>query len=205
MSSLSESTIVENATEGSAAIALAQKTWTEAEFMALSKDGGRYELVDGDVVTMSNSGLEHGEIGLLLGGRLIFYVREHKLGSAFDSSTGFRMQSGNVRSPDVGFIAKARLQGLKRPPKGFFEGAPDLAVEVLSPSNTLEEIHNKIVEYFENGTRLIWVINPQEYYVLVYHTSSPDVFLRVGDDLDGEDVVPGFSMAIAELFAEWEF
>ncbi len=186
-------------------IASEKKIWTDEEFMALPKDGGRYELVDGDLVTMSNSGLEHGEIGLLLGGRLIFYVREQKLGSAFDSSTGFRMKSGNIRSPDVGFVAKERLQGLKRPPKGFFDGAPDLAVEVLSPSNTLEEMHNKIVEYFENGTRLVWVINPQEYYVLIYHAPNPDVFLRVGDRLDGEDIVPGFSLPIAELFAEWEF
>jgi Uma2 family endonuclease len=182
-----------------------RKIWTDEEFMALPREGRRYELVDGALVVMSNSGLEHGEIGLLLGGKLIFYVREQKLGGAFDSSTGFRMKSGNIRSPDVSFISKDRLQGLKRPPKGFFEGAPDLAIEVLSPSNTLEEIHNKIVEYFANGTRLVWVINPQEYYVLVYHSPTPDGFLRVGDRLDGETIVPGFTFPIAELFAEWEF
>lgn len=186
-------------------IATEKKALTEADFIALPDDGGQYELVDGELVGVGNSGLEHGEIGLLLGGKLLLYVREHRLGSAFDSSTGFRMKSGNVRSPDVAFISKSRLQGLKRPPKGFFDGAPDLAVEVLSPNNTIEEIHDKIFEYFENQARLVWVIHPEEKFVLIYHAPSPDLLLRGADSLDGEGVVPGFSLAVAELFAEWEF
>ncbi|HBE47836.1 MAG TPA: hypothetical protein DDW76_03245, partial [Cyanobacteria bacterium UBA11369] len=93
----------------------------------------------------------------------------------------------------------------KAPARGFFQGSPDLDVEILSPKNTVEELHEKIVEYFENDTRLVWVIHPDEKYLLVYHSPKPDRFLRPQDRLDGEVVVPGFSMAVAELFEEWDF
>jgi len=173
--------------------------------MALSKDGHRYELVDGEILDMGNAGMEHGGIGSLLGGVLAIYVRQQKLGIVCDSSTGFTLKNGNKRSPDVSFVSRERLKGLKRPPRGFFQGSPDLAVEILSPSNTIEEIHDKIVEYFENDTRLVWVIHPDEKYLLVYHSPEPDRFLRSSDCLDGESVVPGFSMAVSELFEEWDF
>ncbi|MGB3493501.1 MAG: Uma2 family endonuclease [Elainellaceae cyanobacterium] len=181
------------------------KIWTDEEFMALSNDGQRYELVDGELVDMGNSGMEHGYVACILTIVLGGYIRAHKLGVMCDSSTAFSLKGGNKRSPDFSFVVKNRLQGLSRPPRGFFQGSPDLAVEILSPSNTVEEIHRKIVEYFENETRLIWVIHPDEKYVLVYHSPEPDRFLRPQDTLDGEEVVPGFSMAIAELFEEWDF
>lgn len=186
-------------------ISAEKKTWTDEEFMALSQDGHRYELVDGEVLDVGNSGMEHGEIGSLLGGLLAVYVRQQKLGTVCDSSTGFTLKNGNKRSPDVSYVSRERLVGLKRPPRGFFQGSPDLAVEILSPSNTIEEIHSKIVEYFENNTRLAWVIHPDEKYVLVYHSPEPNGFLRSADRLEGETVVPGFSMAVAELFKEWDF
>lgn len=182
-----------------------KKIWTDEAFMALSKDGHRYELVDGEILDMGNSGMEHGGIGSLLGGVLAIYVRQQKLGVVCDSSTAFTLKNGNKRSPDVSFVSRERLKGLKRPPRGFFQGSPDLAVEILSPSNTIEEIHDKIVEYFENDTRLVWVIHPDEKYLLVYHSPEPDRFLRSSDHLDGEAVVPGFSMAVSELFEEWDF
>ncbi|MBV8884754.1 MAG: Uma2 family endonuclease [Chroococcidiopsidaceae cyanobacterium CP_BM_RX_35] len=78
-------------------------------------------------------------------------------------------------------------------------------MEILSPNNTVEEIHDKIVEYFDNGTRLFWVIHPDEQYVLVYHSPSPDRLLRLTDSLDGEEAVPGFSLAVAEIFEELAF
>ncbi|WP_017325370.1 Uma2 family endonuclease [Synechococcus sp. PCC 7336] len=186
-------------------VAAGKKVWTDAEFLALPKDGGRYELLNGEVVDIGNSGMEHGNIGIFLGGALEFYARSEKLGVVCDSSTAFAMKEGNKRSPDVGFVAKERLKGIKRLPKGFFEGTPDLAVEILSPNNTIEEVHRKIVEFFENGTRLVWVIHPDEKFVLVYHSPQPDRLLLVGDSLDGEDIVPGFSLALADLFIELDF
>jgi Uma2 family endonuclease len=155
---------------------------------------------------MGNSGAKHGYVCsvlmILLGG----YVRLQKLGAMFDSSTAFKMKSGNKRSPDVSFMAKERLQGLDDLPDGFLEGAPDIAVEILSPSNTVAEIHGKIVEYFENGARLVWVIHPQEQYVLVYRSSQePDRLLKSTDSLDGEEIVPDFTLPIAELFQKLAF
>lgn len=186
-------------------ISIEKKVWTDEEFMALPQDGHRYELVNGEVIDIGNSGMEHGGIGSFLGGLLAIYVRQNKLGAVCDSSTAFSLKNGNKRSPDVSFVARERLKGLKCAPRGFFQGSPDLAAEILSPSNTVEEIHDKIVEYFENETRLVWVIHPDEKYVLVYHSSEPDRFLRPPDQLEGEAIVPGFSMAVADLFEEWDF
>ncbi len=114
------------------------------------------------------------------------------------------MKSGNLRSPDVSFIAKERLQGLRHAPKKFFQGAPDLVVEILSPSDAVDGLHEKIVEYFETGARLIWVLNPEEETV-VYHSPQPHRLLKAADSVDGEDVIPGFSMPLSEIFAELDF
>lgn len=200
-----EATIWENLRGETVTLSTEQQVWTDETFMALPKDGHRYELVDGELIDMGNSGMEHGYVACILVARLTTVVQQGKLGAVCDSSTAFSLKNGNKRSPDVSFVAKERLKGLKRPPRGFFQGAPDLAVEILSPNNTVEEIHEKIVEYFENGTRLVWVIHPDEKYVLVYHATEPDRFLRPQDLLDGEAIVPGFSMSVAELFEEWNF
>lgn len=181
-----------------------KKVWTETDLMFLPDDGNKYELVDGELV-MSNAGMEHGYIAVIISMALGSFVRSQKLGIVCDAQTGFWMRSGNSRAPDVSFVAKERLQGLKRPPKKFFQGAPDLAVEILSPNDTVEGIHNKMVEYFENEVRVVWVVNPAEQIVLVYHSPQPDKLLRVGNNLDGEHIVPGFELAIAELFADLDF
>ena len=186
-------------------IASEKTIWTDEAFMALPDTGDRYEIVNGELVNMGNSGMEHGNICAFLAGNLAIYVRAKKLGSVCGSSTAFKMKSGNKRSPDISFVAKERLKGLKKLPKGFFDGAPDLAIEVLSPNNTFEEIHGKLVEYFESGCRLAWVINPDEESVLVYRKPQPEKLLKMTDSLDGEEIVPGFSLAIAELFTELEF
>lgn len=147
------------------------KVWTDEAFMALPKDGHGYELVNGEIQDMGNSGMEHGEIAAYLAGLLAIHVRQNKLGTVCDSSTAFTLKSGNKRSPDVSFVAKSRLQGMTRPPRGFFQGSPDLAVEILSPNNTVEEIHGKIVEYFENDSSQS--INPCSTNVVLKSRAGP--------------------------------
>ncbi len=181
------------------------KIWTDEEFMALPDNGNRYELVNGQIKVLDSVGMEHGYLSALVGCSLGNYSFDRKLGVICNSSTAFKMKSGNKRSPDVSFVSKDRLKGLKKLPKGFFDGAPDLAVEVISPSNTFDEIHQKIVEYFESGSRLVWVINPDEETVLVYRGTTPDRLLKKTDFLDGEEVVDEFRLAIAELFTELDF
>ncbi len=178
-----------------------KKSWTEKEIMSLPNNGNKYELVNGELV-MGPTGIEHEDIGATLLTALKRFALEHKLGIVCGSSAGYWMKSGNLRSPDVSFIRGDRLKGLKRPPKGFFKGSPDIAVEILSPSDTLESIHGKIVEYFGNETKLAWVINPEEQTVLVYHSPYADKLLTRQDILDGEEVMKGFSFPVAELFLE---
>ncbi|NJR67531.1 MAG: Uma2 family endonuclease [Synechococcales cyanobacterium CRU_2_2] len=185
---------------------LEPKVWTDAAFMALPDDGHRYEIVGGELVEMGNSGALHGYVCstlmIVLGG----YVRLQNLGAMFDSSTAFKMINGNKRAPDLSCFAKERLQGITVLPTGFLDGAPDLVVEVLSPGNTVEEMDRKVEEYFENGTHLLWMINCKQQYVLVYRSASgPDRLLKVTDVLEGEDVVPGFGLAIADLFQKLSF
>ncbi len=182
------------------------KVWTDRAFMALPDDECRYEIVNGELVVMGNSGALHGYISIVLSSALFAIVSSQKLGVLFDSSTAFKMKNGNKRSPDISFFAKERFQGIEDLPIGFLEGAPDLAVEILSPGNTVEEISTKLVEYFENGTRLVWVINPIQHYVLVYRSAQePDRLLKRGDFLDGEDIINGFSFAVDQLFQRLSF
>ena len=182
------------------------KVWTDAEFMALPDDGNRYELVKGELINLGNSGALHGYIAIILSAALFALVTSRKLGVLLDSSTAFTMKNGNKRSPDIAFFAKERLQGLEELPTGFLEGGPDLVVEILSPGNTVAEIEDKIAEYFANGTRLLWVISPGQHYVLVYRSGyEPQRLLTSGDFLQGEEVVPGFTFPVADLFQKLSF
>jgi Uma2 family endonuclease len=200
------STAIQSAAENPTIATSDQKEWTDEAFMALPDDGHRYEIVNGELIDMGNSGALHGYLCSLLLSALMGYVLPKKLGVILDSSTAFKLKSGNKRSPDIGFFAKERLKGLTELPTGFLEGAPDLVVEVLSPGNTVEEIHDKLVEYFENDTRLAWVIHPSEKYILVYRSAQePDRLLKSIDTLDGEDVIPGFSFPITNLFQPLSF
>jgi len=91
-------------------------------------------------------------------------------------------------------------------PIGFLEGAPDLAVEILSPGNTVAEMEGKIEEYFANSGRLVWVISPTQHYILVYHSAQePERLLKMNDTLDGEMVIPGFKLPVADLFQPLNF
>jgi Uma2 family endonuclease len=200
------SALIQQSTEALEVVSSVPKIWTDSAFMALADDGHHYEVVNGELIDMGNSGALHGYVCstlmILLGG----YIRIHKLGAMFDSSTAFKMKNGNKRSPDIAFFAKERLQGMTELPSGFLEGAPDLAVEVLSPGNTVEEIDEKIAEYFENGARLVWVVSPTQHYILVYRSAQgPDRLLKSIDSLDGEDVVPGFTLPVADLFQKLSF
>ncbi len=186
-------------------VAIEAKTWTDAEFIALPRDGHRYELIHGEVVDMGHSSMDQSYFACVLIAKLGKFIQVNQLGAICNSSTAFTLKNGNKRSPNIAFISRERLKGLSRPLRGFFEGAPDLVVEILSPGNTVEEMHQKIVEYFAHGTRLLWKVDPNEHSILVYHSPEPDSLLRMGDSLEGEDLVPGFSMPVAELFQAWDF
>jgi|ERR1043165_2631493 Uma2 family endonuclease len=176
------------------------KTWTEEELLALPKDNGKYELVDGELVRMAPSGYEHSDVCIELGVRLRPFARTNKLGRVLEGQAGFWMKSGNLRAPDLSFVSKDRERKLERLPTGFFNGAPDLAVEVLSPSDRMTDLMKRIVDYFESGAKLAWVINPKTKTVSIYRSPTAVRVLGETDVLTGEDVVPGFTIRIRELF-----
>ncbi|HET6892989.1 MAG TPA: Uma2 family endonuclease [Pyrinomonadaceae bacterium] len=180
------------------------KVWTDEELLALPKDGNKYEVMKG-ILTMSPAGFKHEYIGVRLIFALENFLRLHKLGVVLGSSLGCWMENRDFLSPDVSFIAKERLEGQKHPTDKFFDGAPDLAVEVLSPSERDRVRYDKLVDYFSNGSRLVWVINPKEKVVLVYRSPQDYHLLREADVISGETVIPGFTLPVSELFAEWNF
>ena len=164
--------------------------------LRLPDDGHKYELVDGEIV-MSPAGYRHGKIALRLSRKLEAHAAEHRLGEVTEPSTGFRLPSGNVRSPDVGFIAVARKP--KGEPEGFIEGPPDLAVEILSPADDPRRILDKVGEYLTAGVRMVWVIDPRQRKAAAHRSLTDIRELNESEALDGEDVLPGFSCKLATI------
>jgi Uma2 family endonuclease len=182
-----------------------RKKWTEAELQALPDDGFIHEVVNGELVMSPKNNPEHGFICTELSFALTTFVKREKLGAVFDSSTGYWMQNENCRAPDVSFVSKERLRGLKRPATEFFRFAPDLAVEVLSPNNTRAEIQERLRDFFSSGTRLAWVINPEMKTAEICYSLEKRKLIGPNGELDGETVVPGFRLKLAELFREWNW
>jgi Uma2 family endonuclease len=179
------------------------------EFYAITGDR-RAEVVDGVIVyldldlerdAVTGASLRHGSVTTRLAAALGAHVYPGGLGELFDGSTGFvlRRSPPLVRCPDVGFVRAERLPG--GVPPGPLELAPDLAVEVLSPSNTAAEMTRKLADYFGHGTRIVWLVDPDAREVTVYSAGAIPRLLHDTDTLDGGDVLPGFSTPVAALFA----
>ncbi|MBI4530809.1 MAG: Uma2 family endonuclease [Candidatus Latescibacteria bacterium] len=165
-------------------------------------DIGPCELIRGELIMMSPAGGKHGSIALEIGRLLGNYVKEHGLGIVCTAETGFLIARNpdTVRAPDVAFVAKERI-----PPEGipstYWPFAPDLAVEVVSPNDHWSEVEEKVEEWLRAGTRMIWVVNPQTQTIHVY-CPPKDVRLFLDQDiLSGENVLPGFTVPVADIFA----
>ena len=173
---------------------LVPSTMTMEEFLENDLEG--YEYVKGELVPMAAAAIVHGEIGsnvhLLLG----LYVRENKLGRLYSLETTFQL-GDRVVKPDIAFVSTERLSEDKL--KGF-SVAPDLAIEIVSPSDKHYDITEKALAYLKAGTRLVWVIEPIAKTVMIYRAETDFTLLNYEDTLIGEDVVEGFSCAVAELF-----
>ena len=191
----------------SAAVEAPKKVWTEAELQALPEDGYIHEVVNGELVMSPKNNWYHGRICVRLVTALANFVSEHRLGAVLDSSTGFWMHNRNCRAPDISFVPKSRLAalGFKPKDKRFFPGAPDLAVEILSPNNTRAEIDERLRDFFSSGTRLAWIINPDTECVEICRALTQRKLLGSGAFLEGEDVLPAFRYPIANLFKEWDW
>ncbi|MDB5293301.1 MAG: hypothetical protein JWL69_4542 [Phycisphaerales bacterium] len=173
-------------------------TATETDLLRLiERDKHLCELIDGTLVEKPVGSVE-AIIAFRLGGLLMAFADKHDLGVVSGADTPLRMKSGRVRLPDVVFFSKERFPKNLKP---ILALAPDLVVEVLSEGNTVAEMDQKRAEYFQSGTRLVWIIDPRPRTVAVYHhPGEPTTVLNEQSTLDGEQVLPGLEIAVADLF-----
>lgn len=174
---------------------------TADELLKLPRGKCRYELIKGELITMAPAGQEHGAVIVNLTVPLAQHVKANRLGIVFGAETGFKLATDpdTVRAPDIAFISRKRIEqtGIV---KGFGHGAPDLAVEVLSPGDTVSEVDEKIEEWLAAGAKAVWIVNPKRRNVTVYRSLTDVRIFTENEELDGQDVVPGFRCRVAEIF-----
>ena len=177
------------------------KLMTAEELLEMPDDGFRYELVRGELVKMAPAGRIHGKRGNRVNYSLSAHVYENNLGETYLAETGFHLETDpdHVLAPDIAFVSREREEATPDV-DGFFPGPPDLAVEVVSPSDRLTEVTDKVAEWLAAGTRMVVVVNPRNHTVQS-HTLDGVTELTEADTLDGGDVVPGWRLPVADIFA----
>jgi len=172
---------------------------TNADYISLTDDGKRYELHEGVLVEMPSPSPLHVWIVTLLVRVISNYVIERSLGFVAGDNLDYFMGQGVVLKPDVSFAA-----GIFPPFAKRFEFAPDLAVEILSPSNSASEMNYKVKTYLQYGSRLVWVIDPDKQLATIYHKQTDGqtltTHLTLEGTLTGEDVLPDFRLPMRDIF-----
>ena len=174
------------------------KKMTAGEFEA-SPFAETHELIRGELYPIMPAGSLHGLITNRVSKFLSYFVDDNNLGEVFAAETGFKLKNHSTVGADVAFVSKENLAKFGVP-DSFFPTAPDLAVEVVSPSNSSEEISTKVEDYLSSGSRLVWIVYPKRKAVVVYRTNNTVSFLHETDELDGEDVIPNFRCPLGKIF-----
>ena len=174
---------------------------TVAELLAIEDDGYQYELVNGEIRRMSPAG---GEASMLAGGilaRLWLYANERHLGRVFGADGTFVLIENppTAVAPDVAFVRMERIPPASELPRPLHM-APDLAVEVVSPGDTMPNVAEKVRLYLETGTPLVWVVLPRRQQVMVHQPGHDPLTLGLDDTLDGGEIIAGFSLKVADIF-----
>ncbi len=174
---------------------------TVEQYAALSLDGGRSELVAGELKRMSPAGGRHGRVTMNCGRLLANHMDEHQLGIVYAAETGFVLarNPATVRAPDVAFVAAARVRQIGDE-AAFVPFAPDLAIEVVSPSDTFLDVEEKAFSWIGAGTRLVLLVDPAHETVHAYRAADDITVLRARDVLVASDVVDGWQVPVANLF-----
>ncbi len=172
---------------------------TADELERMSFPNERVELSEGELIRMPPAGAEHAHVIVTLIKILAPFVDSNGLGEVGGPDVGFQLSAHTVLSPDVSFVSRGRIppSGI---PRGFWPFAPDLAIEVFSPSDTRSDLLRKIRLYFEAGTRRVWALFPQKKQIHVYSSPTRVIVLKAGDVLMGEEVLPGFSVPVKRIF-----
>jgi Uma2 family endonuclease len=184
-------------------VAVQEKLITAQELWQMPEDGCRRELIRGKLQTMPPVSFEHGDVTSEIDASLRSYVRAHQLGRVVVGNVGFLLAEDpdTVRAPDVGFVRRERLKEIGRR-SSFWPGAPDLAVEVVSPTDLYTEVDEKVADWLESGARMVFVVNPRRRSVALHRAGQAVRILTGKDSLDGDDVVPGWSLPVADLFSD---
>ena len=174
---------------------------TVEEFEAMAADPGhRYELVDGELVDMDGAP-PHGKVTLKIGRLIGDHVDGAGLPLDVGVSTGFQMSPHTLRFPDVHVTTWERMAAYDPRAGGWPKFAPNVAIEVVSTSNTPAALDRKTAEYFANGTQAVWIADPGPRTVAIRRSGAPEQVFGVGDILSGEPEIPGFACAVADIFA----
>jgi Uma2 family endonuclease len=176
---------------------------TADELLHLPDDGLRHELVAGELRTMAPSGGPHGWIEWNIALPLGNYVRAHRLGRLYLGDHGFALARNpdTVLGPDVAFVRRERVLAAGEP-SGFWPGAPDLVVEVISPTDRYSDVNEKIATWLAHGVRMALAVDPRRRVVAVHRPDQPVRVLTEEDVLGGEDVVPGWTLPVRDVFSD---
>ena len=178
-----------------------RRLMTAEELFEFPDDGRQYELVAGELIAMTPAGARQGAIAVRVARLLDEYAEAHDLGVCGTAEPGFilRRDPDLVRAPDVSFVTRARIPATGIP-TSYWPFAPDLAVEVISPSDRLSDVHAKLADYFSAGTRQVWVMEPETRVVHAYRSLHDVQVIGEDGELDGGDVLPGFRCPVRRLF-----
>jgi len=180
-------------------IAAGKKQVTADELLAMG-DIGRCELIEGKIIHMAPAGAQHGDIAMEIAFRIKAFTSANKLGKVYAAETGFiiKRNPDTVRAPDVAFVQSNRLPNIVDP--GFFNGPPDLAVEVSSPNDRWSDVLAKVDQWLAAGAISVWVVDPPSQSIEIYRRQSLTVRYHAGQQLADEPTLPGFALDVAEVF-----
>ncbi len=174
---------------------------TADDLLRLHSEGVRGELIQGALCETMSTGVEHGEIVMELGRHLGNFIAPQRLGRLIGSDSGVRLERApdTVREPDIGFISADRMP-LGERITTYSDVVPDLVVEIVSPNDDADNVFNKARMWLSFGVRLVWVVQPETRSVEVHRSGQPVETVAEDEQLDGIDVLPGFSCTVASIF-----
>lgn len=176
-------------------------TVTAEDILALGAKGRFLELMEGEVRTVSPANVRHGDIAGQIGMILRQYVSPRKLGRVIiEGGYVLARDPDTMLGPDVSFLRQARIPAGGLPEK-FFDGCPDLAVEIISPTNPRSELKRKMKMYIDHGAELGWLVDPNSMTVDVYRPHRAVRRMKKSEQITGDEVIPGFSVVVSEFFA----
>jgi Uma2 family endonuclease len=169
------------------------------EFEEEIYSSGRYEIVYGEIKERSMPSPVHGRIQLKIAAKLLSHVEENNLGAVY-TETHFELAENLSRVPDIAFVSFERFPEEGEDKSSRWHIAPDLAVEVVSPTDDYEDVQEKITEYFTFGVRQVWIVSPESKTLTFYHSRKQATILGEEDELVNEDILPGFRLKMSEIF-----